>query len=191
MALPIAIQLYTLRNEAKEDFAATLKKVKEMADIAHSFGATIEGELGHVGANANASDGNVYTEPMEAKDFAEKTGVDALAVAIGTAHGIYKVKPTLDIERLKEIASVVDVPLVLHGGSGIPDEEVKAAVKAGVRKMNIGTDVCCAFAEGTKEILDDPSRSLAIDLFMKNAIKTVKELAISKIELTGADGKAN
>ena len=79
---------------------------------------------------------------------------------------------------------------MLHGGSGIPEDQVKAAVKAGIRKMNIGTDVCCAFAEGTKETLDDPDRSLAIDLFMKHPIKTVKKLAIEKIKLVDADGKA-
>ena len=79
---------------------------------------------------------------------------------------------------------------MLHGGSGIPDEEVKAAIAAGIRKMNIGTDVCCAFAEGTKATLEDPNRSLAIDLFMKKPIEYVKELAVSKIRLTGADGKA-
>ena len=81
-------------------------------------------------------------------------------------------------------------PLVLHGGSGIPDAEVKAAIAAGVRKMNIGTDVCCAFADGTKESLDDPGRSLAADLFMKKPIESVKQLALSKIRLTGAEGKA-
>ena len=82
------------------------------------------------------------------------------------------------------------VPLVLHGGSGIPDDQVKAAIKAGIRKMNIGTDVCCSFAEGTMEPLKDPNRSLAIDLFMKKPIDTVKKLALEKIKLVGADGKA-
>ena len=79
---------------------------------------------------------------------------------------------------------------MLHGGSGIPNEQVKAAIAAGVRKMNIGTDVCCAFAEGTLETLNDPNRSLAIDLFMKHPIETVKKLALDKIELCGANGKA-
>jgi fructose/tagatose bisphosphate aldolase len=82
------------------------------------------------------------------------------------------------------------VPLVLHGGSGIPNEQVKAAIAAGIRKMNIGTDVCCAYAEGAQEALADPNRSLAPDVFMKRAIQRVKELAMDKIRLTGADGKA-
>ena len=79
---------------------------------------------------------------------------------------------------------------MLHGGSGIPDDQVKAAIKAGVRKMNIGTDICCAFAEGTKETLEDPNRSLAIDLFMKKPIETIKALALEKIKLVGAENKA-
>ena len=98
----------------------------------------------------------------------------------------------MDIERIKAIREATGgTPLVLHGGSGIPDDQVKAAIAAGIRKMNIGTDVCCAFSDGTKATLDDPKRSLAIDLFMKKPIEYVKELAVSKIRLTGADGKAN
>ena len=104
---------------------------------------------------------------------------------------VRRILACIDIERVKAIREATGgLPLVLHGGSGIPDEQVKAAIKAGIRKMNIGTDVCCAFAEGTKETLDNPNRSLAIDLFMKHPIETVKKLAIDKIRLVGANGKA-
>ena len=110
---------------------------------------------------------------------------------IGNAHGHYKKPPKLDIERVKAIREATGgIPLVLHGGSGIPDDQVKAAIAAGVRKMNIGTDVCCAFAEGTKETLDDPQRSIAIDIFMKKPIESVKRMALEKIKLVGADGRA-
>ncbi|MBR3934881.1 MAG: class II fructose-bisphosphate aldolase, partial [Clostridia bacterium] len=103
----------------------------------------------------------------------------------------YKKTPELDIERVKAIREATGgIPLVLHGGSGIPDDQVKAAIRAGIRKMNIGTDVCCAFAEGTKEILDNPERSIAVDLFMKNPIESVKKMAIEKIRLVEANGKA-
>ena len=99
--------------------------------------------------------------------------------------------PKLDIERVKAIREATGgIPLVLHGGSGIPADQVKAAIAAGVRKMNIGTDVCCAFADGLHETLADPERSLAIDIFMKKPIESVKKLALEKIELCGADGKA-
>ena len=113
------------------------------------------------------------------------------AVLIGNAHGHYKKPPKLDIERVKAIRKATgNIPLVLHGGSGIPDDQVKAAINAGIRKLNIGTDVCCAFAEGAKAELDNPTRSLAVDLFMKPSIESVKKLALNKIALTGALGKA-
>lgn len=149
----------------------------------------VEGELGHVGSvNDDAMD--AFTDPAEAAVFVQKTGVCCLAVLVGNAHGHYKKTPNLDIARVRAIREACGVPLVLHGGSGIPDEQVKEAIRAGIRKMNIGTDVCCAFAQGTKRVLDDPNHALAVDVFMKEAIAAVQELALEKIVLTGADGKA-
>ena len=110
---------------------------------------------------------------------------------VGNAHGHYKKPPKLDIDRIGAIRKATGgLPLVLHGGSGIPDDQVRRAIAAGIRKMNIGTDVCCAFLDGTKQAFDDPKHPVAVDLFMKNAIARVKELALSKIALTGAEGKA-
>ncbi len=171
-------------------FDDNVANTKHIVEICDSIDVTVEGELGHVGS-VNDDSMDDFTDPQEAAEFIKKTGVTCLAVLIGNAHGHYKKPPKLDIERVKAIREATGgIPLVLHGGSGIPDEEVKAAVRAGVRKMNIGTDVCCAFAEGTKEILDDPNRSLGIDVFMKHPIETVKKLAIDKIKLLEADGKA-
>lgn len=171
-------------------FEENVENTKHIVEICSSIGITVEGELGHVGS-VNDDAMEEFTDPEEAGEFVKRTGVTCLAVLIGNAHGHYKKTPKLDIERVKAIQeSTGGIPLVLHGGSGIPDDQVKAAIKAGIRKMNIGTDVCCAFAEGTKEILDDPNRSLGIDVFMKHPIEKVKELAISKIKLVGADGKA-
>ena len=173
------------------NFDKNVEMTKHIVDTCAAIGIGVEGEIGHVGSvNDDAMD--EFTSPEEAAEFVKQTGVTCLAVLVGNAHGHYKKPPKLDIERIKAIREATGgTPLVLHGGSGIPDDQVKAAIAAGIRKMNIGTDVCCAFADGTKEALEDPKRSLAVDLFMKNAIKVVKELAISKIELTGADGKAN
>ncbi|MBR5507493.1 MAG: class II fructose-bisphosphate aldolase [Clostridia bacterium] len=167
-----------------------IKNTNHIVEICSSIDVTVEGELGHVGSvNDEAMDD--FTDPEEAKQFVEETNVTCLAVLIGNAHGHYKKTPKLDIERVKAIREATGgIPLVLHGGSGIPDDQVKEAIKAGIRKMNIGTDVCCAFAEGTKEILADPKRPLGIDTFMKHPIETVKQLALSKIKLCGADGKA-
>ena len=163
---------------------------KHIVEVCSAVGVGVEGEIGHVGS-VNDAAMDEFTDPEEAARFVKETGVTCLAVLIGNAHGHYKKPPKLDIERVKAIREATGgIPLVLHGGSGIPDEQVKAAIAAGVRKMNIGTDVCCAFAEGTKEALDDPARSIAIDIFMKKPIESVKQLALEKIKLVGADGKA-
>ena len=163
---------------------------KHIVEVCSAVGVGVEGEIGHIGSvNDEAMD--EFTDPAEAARFVRETGVTCLAVLIGNAHGHYKKPPKLDIERVKAIREATgDIPLVLHGGSGIPDDQVKAAIAAGVRKMNIGTDVCCAFAEGTKETLEDPQRSIAVDIFMKKPIESVKQLALEKIKLVGADGKA-
>ena len=153
-------------------------------------GIGVEGEIGHVGS-VNDAAMDEFTSPEEAAEFVKATGVCCLAVLIGNAHGHYKKPPKLDIERVKAIRKATGgIPLVLHGGSGIPDEEVKAAIAAGIRKMNIGTDVCCAFASGTLASLQDPSRSIAVDVFMKPAVAAVRALAEEKIELVGAAGRA-
>lgn len=172
------------------EYDENVAETSHIVEICNAIDVGVEGELGHIGS-VNDDTMEEYTDPQEAADFVKKTGVCCLAVLIGNAHGHYKKTPCLDIERVKAIRKATGgTPLVLHGGSGIPDEQVKAAIAAGVRKMNIGTDVCCAFAEGTKETLDDPNRSLAIDLFMKKPIETIKKLALDKIYLVGANGKA-
>lgn len=171
------------------DFDKNIELTRHIVEICSSIGIGVEGELGHVGS-VNDDVMEEYTDPKEAGVFAKETGVTALAVLIGNAHGHYKKTPKLDIERVAAIRRETGLPLVLHGGSGIPDEQVKAAIKAGIRKMNIGTDVCCAFAEGTKKTIEDPNRSLAVDIFMKVPIESVKALAIEKIRLVEANGKA-
>ena len=171
-------------------FDENVKNTKHIVDICSAIDVYVEGELGHVGS-VNDEAMEEFTDPEEAAEFVKKTGVTALAVLIGNAHGHYKKPPKIDIERIKAIRQATGgIPLVLHGGSGIPDDQVKEAIKAGIRKMNIGTDVCCAFANGTKETLDDPTRSIAIDVFMKHPIETVKKLALEKINLLGAQNKA-
>ncbi len=171
-------------------FDENVANTRHIVDICNTIDVQVEGELGHVGS-VNDEAMEEFTDPAEAADFVKKTGVTALAVLVGNAHGHYKKTPKLDIERIKAIREATGgTPLVLHGGSGIPDEQVKAAINAGIRKMNIGTDVCCAFAQGTLDSLNNPERSLAVDLFMKPAIQSVKELALDKIALVGAKGKA-
>jgi ketose-bisphosphate aldolase len=171
-------------------FEENVALTKHIVDIASAVGVGVEGELGHIGS-VNDEVMDDFTDPSSAKEFVQRTGVCCLAVLVGNAHGHYKKRPDLDIERIKAIREATGgIPLVLHGGSGIPDDLVKAAIAAGIRKMNVGTDVCCAFAKGATEELNNPKRSLAIDLFMKPAIAEVKALAIEKMKLTGSYGRA-
>ena len=117
-----------------KSYEENLKETREIVKIAHSFGATVEGEIGHVG-NADTGDEaltDMYTTPEEAKAYIDATGVDALAIAIVSAHGVYKKKPMLNIERLKEIRQKVDTPLVLHGGSGLSDDDFKNTIREGI-----------------------------------------------------------
>ena len=167
-----------------------IRNTRHIVEICDAIDVGVEGELGHIGsAKDDAMDD--FTDPREAAEFVKRTGVCCLAVLIGNAHGHYKKPPCLDIDRVRAIREATGgIPLVLHGGSGIPEDQVKAAIAAGVRKMNIGTDVCCAFAEGTQKTLADPNRSLAVDMFMKVPIEAVKALALEKIRMMGADGKA-
>ena len=125
------------------DFEDNIKVTKAVVDACHPSGVSVEAELGKVGGKEDGLDGgqgNPNTDPQEAALFVEKTGVDSLAIAIGTAHGIYKGEPNVDIERLSEIKAVVSVPLVLHGTSGVPDETVKECIARGICKVNYATD---------------------------------------------------
>ena len=139
------------------DYEQNKKDTAEIVRIAHSFGASVEGEIGHVGL-AETEDGAVtdtYTKVEEALDYVNATGVDALAVAIGTAHGAYKSKPKLDLNRLAEIHAALPTPLVLHGGSGLTDDDFRNSIANGISKVNIFTDLCLAGNRAMEQGLRD------------------------------------
>ena len=160
---------------------------KKIVEMCSAVSIAVEGEIGHVGVAAQGDEQTTeYTTADEAKKFVEGTGVRALAVAVGTAHGRYKKAPKLAIDRIAEINGAVDAALVLHGGSGVPDEEIRAAIKAGIRKINFGTDLCYSFLDSVFATSRD---IYAIDLFMKDAIESVKNFAIGKIKLLGAENR--
>ncbi len=166
-----------------EENIATTKKIKEMCAAVN---VPIEGELGHIGSTKDGIT-TEYTKVDEAVKYVNETGVCALAIMVGTAHGHYKQAPKLAIDRIKEIADATDVALVLHGGSGVGDDQIKEAIKAGITKINFGTDVCCSFLN---TVFDTSRDLIAIDLFMKDAIKAVSAFATEKIKLLGAENKA-
>ena len=174
------------------DPAENLKATAEMVKIAHAWGASVEGEIGHVGDaanNDNATD-DMYTTPAEAKSFVEATGVDALAIAIGTAHGAYKTKPCLDIGRLQEIRQAIDTPLVLHGGSGLSDDDFKNTIKNGIAKVNIFTDLCVA---GERAIADKVGHAGGFNEYLglrDIKVAAMKQAVMDKMILFGSNGKA-
>ncbi len=171
-------------------FEENIALTKRVVDTCKYLDVQVEGELGHVGTTKD-EDMDEFTTPEDAKRFVEETGVACLAVAVGTAHGRYSKPPKLDIERIKAIREATNnTALVLHGGSGVPDEEIKKAVKAGIRKMNFATDICYSFLDCCLEELQNPERTVAIDNFMKKPIDAVKEFCITRIKLVSADGKA-
>ena len=173
-----------MRDASTLPFEENVETLAQVVKSCHAVGVGVEGELGHIGV---AKDGvsTEYTKVDEAKKFVEETGVDALAIMVGTAHGHYKQAPVLAIDRIAEIHAATKAALVLHGGSGVPDDQIQAAVKAGIRKINFGTDVCCAFLDEVRRTSPD---LLAVDLFMKEPIQNVKRFCLSKIELLGAVG---
>ena len=153
----------------------------------------VEAELGMVGGKEDdleGGEGYPYTDPQEAKKFVEAAGVDSLAVAIGTAHGVYKGTPKLDVERLSEIRKVVSIPLVLHGTSGVPDETVKECIRRGICKVNYATDLRIAFSKGVKRYLAENPDAFDPKKYNACGREEVKQYVMSKILVCGSNGKA-
>lgn len=174
-------------------FEENIAITKSVVDVCHAGNVPVEAELGKVGGKEDDLDGGNgggYTVPSEAVEFVEKTGIDSLAVAIGTAHGVYKGTPKLDVERLSEIREVVSIPLVLHGTSGVPDEAVKECIRRGICKVNYATDLRIAFSNGVKEYL--AANPDAFDPKKYNAVgrEKVKEYVMSKMLVCGSNGRA-
>lgn len=180
-------------------FEENAKKTKEIVDYAHKYNVTVEAELGHVGnalvgnEKATVFDENAedtLTLPNEVDKFMKITNVDALAVAIGTSHGVYKKTPTLRIDRLDEITAVSDVPLVLHGGSGTPNEQIKQAIAHGVTKINVYSDVVSALNIGLKEKLNSITNLSTWPVYVfEKARENMKEVIREKIRTFGSNNR--
>ncbi|MBQ7333593.1 MAG: class II fructose-bisphosphate aldolase [Clostridia bacterium] len=170
-----------------KSYEDNIAETREIVKIAREFGASVEGEIGHVGSNDNEADGSMYTTKEEAKAYIEATGVDALAIAIGTAHGVYKQKPKLNLERLEEIRATVDTPLVIHGGSGLSDDDFRNSIAKGVAKMNIFTDICLAGERAMKEASE---KGLGYLQARNLKVQYMKETVMNKMKLFGSVGKA-
>jgi tagatose 1,6-diphosphate aldolase GatY/KbaY len=167
---------------SEKPFEENIRITRKVVEMAKSYGANVEAELGFIAKLGQDHDTDGFTKPEQARDFVAQTGVNALAVAIGTAHGFYKQEPKLDLERLSQINAITPIPLVLHGGSGIPDEMLRKAIKRGIVKVNLATDSKNTFMKELKNVLFNTDE---IDLrkTFPPAIEAVKELLIKKIRL--------
>jgi tagatose 1,6-diphosphate aldolase GatY/KbaY len=175
-------------------FEENVRIVKEVVNYAHTLNVSVEAELGRLGGVeddlvVDEKDAK-YTNPAQAQEFVEQTNIDSLAVAIGTAHGLYKGEPKIDINRLAEIRQLVDIPLVLHGASDVPDEIVKKTIELGICKVNIATDLKIPFSNAVKEYFvqnpdaNDPRK------YLTPGKKAMEQVVIHKIKMCGSDGKA-
>jgi fructose-bisphosphate aldolase class II len=170
---------------------------QKVVATAHAVGVSVEAELGTIGDTGNTVEGGVseiiYTDPKVAQDFIAKTKVDSLAVAIGTAHGIYPkdVDPKLRLDILEEIATLTDLPLVLHGGSSNPDEEISKAVKLGINKINISSDIKIVFANQLREVLNAGNQEIREpNVLFPTCMQATKNVALDKISLFQSKDKA-
>ena len=177
-----------------DPYEENVRKLAELTRIAHAFGATVEAELGHVGDNdsdepALEDPSAFYTDPVQAKEFVDKTHVDALAIAVGTAHGAYRFTPKLDFDRIVAIRQAIpETPLVLHGGSGLSDEDFRRAIQCGIAKVNIFTDINVAGARAIREAVQ--AEKCAMTDLMNLQVEAVKAETMKKMQLFGSQNKA-
>ena len=176
-----------------DDYETNIARLKEMTDVCHALNITVEGELGHVGDNAGAgkleNPSDYFTDPDTAVDFVRRTGVDSLAVAVGNAHGDYAFPPKLDFERIRKISEMTDLPLVLHGGSGLSNDDFRQAVSLGICKVNIFTDIDKAGKAGIEKGLAAGAKSMMG--LIPYEIEAMKEVVREKITLFGSIDKAD
>ena len=167
---------------------------KKVVEIARAVGVSTEAELGKIGGTEDditvLEKEAMLTDPEEAKIFVEQTGVDSLAVAIGTAHGQYKFDPELDFDRLAKIRSLVNIPIVLHGSSGVPDKDIQKAISLGVRKVNIDTNIREAFVKGVREVINKDAKEIDPRKILGPAREAMIAIVREKIRIFGSSGKA-
>ncbi|MDO4328495.1 MAG: ketose-bisphosphate aldolase [Lachnospiraceae bacterium] len=177
-----------MRDASAFDFEENIRLTKEVVDYFHPLGIPVEAELGHVGNETiyeEALANYKYTDPSQAAEFVERTGCDSLAVAIGNQHGVYTSEPKLNFEVVEKVRDAVSVPLVLHGASGIGDDDIRTAISLGITKINIHTELCQAAMTAVAEHVNDSF--LEMQRYVRQAIK---QRAMEKILLFGTDGKA-
>ena len=179
-------------DDSHEDFENNIAITKKVVDVAKAIGIPVEAELGKVGGKEDdlEADADTNTDPMEAKEFAERTGISSLAVAIGTAHGFYVGTPVLDKPRVSAIKEVVSVPLVLHGASGLSEEDVRECVERGMCKVNFATELRAAYTAAVKKLLEEKPETYDPKKLGNVGMAAVKEQVKIRMKMCGCDGKA-
>lgn len=174
---------------SKMDLPANVELTKKVVELAHSRGVSVEGELGYIGGSSEVHEGEqpkqeiVFTDPQEAADYIKQTGVDIFAGSYGNVHGIYKDEPKLDIERIRKISQASGIPLSLHGGSGIPEDQIKAAISAGICKINVNTEIRKAYRDALEKALRGKNAEIVPYKYLPEVIHAVKEVVKKKIIL--------
>lgn len=174
-------------------YEENIKKVKKVVEFAHRYDVTVEAELGRlvgIEDNIQVDSNEAYlTDPVLAADFVKKTGIDSLAIAIGTAHGLYKKKPKIDIKRLKAIRKSVDIPLVLHGASGLSEEVLTECIQNGISKVNIATELKIPFTSAIKSFLNEHPENYDLRKYMIPGKEAMMEVINRKIDICGSAKK--
>jgi len=175
------------------DYEENIALVRKVVEYAHAFDVTVEAELGRLGGMEDDlvvdEKDSRYTNPEQAADYVARTGIDSLAVAIGTAHGVYKEEPKLDFDRLAEIRALVDIPLVLHGASGVPSEAVKRAIELGITKVNIATELKIPYSDALRATLETDRKANDPRKYTKEAKAAMAAVVEAKILMCGANNR--
>ena len=197
-SLAIAVQAFRagytsiMIDGSKLAFKENIALTKSVSEICHAGKIPVEAELGRVGGkedDLNNGDNNPYTDPKEAAEFVEKTGCDSLAVAVGTAHGVYKGVPQINFDVLGKIRELVDIPLVLHGTSGVPDDQVMRCVSMGMCKVNYATDLRIAYTYGVKKYIQENPGVFDPKKYGSYGMEEVTRYVIGRMRVIGSCGR--
>ena len=182
-----------MRDASALPYEQNVAEIKRCVDYFHAYNIPVEAELGHVGNETiyeEALSEYHYTDPKQAKDFVDRTGCDSLAVAIGNVHGVYSSEPKLAFDILEEVANAVDVPLVLHGASGVPDDAVRESIRLGICKVNFATELRIAYSDGVKKYLAENPDGFDPKKYGAAGMENVTALVKEKISVCGSEGQA-
>ncbi|MCR2805479.1 class II fructose-bisphosphate aldolase [Paenibacillus soyae] len=173
-------------------FEENVETTKKVVEYAHSKGVSVEAELGTVGGQEDdvIADGVIYADPKECFELVQRTGIDCLAPALGSVHGPYKGEPNLGFKEMEEICQTIKLPLVLHGGTGIPTEQIKKSISLGTAKINVNTENQIAFTKTVREVLASDSEVYDPRKFIGPGREAIKQTVIGKIREFGSSNKA-